>query len=214
MPELNDGKPRRINGTRPYSFFLEEDTTNFGTYKSGGIVTQVKLPKVIQFKPLREAIKDPGEFLLSDFSKMDRSALLHSAFQALDQFRAEFNRFPMAGTMEDMERIVEFVRCVNGEVREADGKVLNIFSNGSRAVLNPMAALFGGVVGQEVVKACSGKFHPIFQVIFYLKKTSYGDSFCYFLVLEMTFGIIILQITTPYIEILHPGFHLFVILCG
>jgi len=27
-----------------------------------------------------------------------------------------------------------------------------------------MAAMFGGIVGQEVVKACSGKFHPLFQV--------------------------------------------------
>ncbi|XP_078180716.1 ubiquitin-activating enzyme E1 2-like [Carex rostrata] len=167
MPELNDGKPRRINSTRPYSFFLEEDTTNFGTYKSGGIVTQVKVPKVLQFKPLREANKDPGEFLLSDFSKMDRPALLHSAFQALDQFRSELGRFPVAGAMEDMERIIEFARGVNGEVGEADGKVLGIFSNGSRAVLNPMAALFGGVVGQEVVKACSGKFHPIFQFFYF-----------------------------------------------
>ena len=26
-----------------------------------------------------------------------------------------------------------------------------------------MAAMFGGVVGQEVVKALSGKFHPLFQ---------------------------------------------------
>jgi ubiquitin-activating enzyme E1 len=28
-----------------------------------------------------------------------------------------------------------------------------------------MAAMFGGIVGQEVVKACSGKFHPLYQVI-------------------------------------------------
>jgi ubiquitin-activating enzyme E1 len=26
-----------------------------------------------------------------------------------------------------------------------------------------MAAMFGGFVGQEVVKALSGKFHPLFQ---------------------------------------------------
>jgi hypothetical protein len=29
-----------------------------------------------------------------------------------------------------------------------------------------MAAMFGGIVGQEIVKACSGKFHPLFQVLF------------------------------------------------
>ncbi len=29
--------------------------------------------------------------------------------------------------------------------------------SGSSAQLNPMVAMFGGIVGQEVVKACSGK---------------------------------------------------------
>lgn len=29
--------------------------------------------------------------------------------------------------------------------------------------LNPMAAMFGGIVGQEVLKAVSGKFHPLHQ---------------------------------------------------
>ena len=33
-----------------------------------------------------------------------------------------------------------------------------------QAELSPMAATFGGLVGQEVVKAASGKFHPLFQV--------------------------------------------------
>lgn len=33
----------------------------------------------------------------------------------------------------------------------------------ARASINPMAAMFGGVVGQEVVKAASSKFHPLFQ---------------------------------------------------
>ncbi|MBA0785153.1 hypothetical protein Gotri_025545 [Gossypium trilobum] len=30
-----------------------------------------------------------------------------------------------------------------------------------------MAAMFGGIVGQEVVKACSGKFHPLFQFFYF-----------------------------------------------
>jgi ubiquitin-activating enzyme E1 len=33
--------------------------------------------------------------------------------------------------------------------------------------LNPMAAMFGGIVGQEVVKACSGKFHPLYQFFYF-----------------------------------------------
>ncbi|KAK6927132.1 Ubiquitin-activating enzyme E1, FCCH domain [Dillenia turbinata] len=45
MTELNDGKPRKIKNARPYSFTLEDDTTGYGTYERGGIVTQVKQPK-------------------------------------------------------------------------------------------------------------------------------------------------------------------------
>ena len=33
--------------------------------------------------------------------------------------------------------------------------------------LSPMAAMFGGVVGQEVMKAASGKFHPLYQFFYF-----------------------------------------------
>lgn len=169
MTELNDGKPRKIKSARAYSFTLEEDTTNFGGYERGGIVTQVKQPKVLKFKPLREAINDPGDFLLSDFSKFDRPPLLHLAFQALDKFISELGRFPVAGSEEDAQKLVSIAGSINeslgdGRVEDINPKLLQSFAFGARAVLNPMAAMFGGIVGQEVVKACSGKFHPLFQV--------------------------------------------------
>ncbi|PPD82770.1 hypothetical protein GOBAR_DD20304 [Gossypium barbadense] len=169
MKELNDGKPRKIKSVRPYSFTLEEDTTNFGTYVKGGIVTQVKQPKVLNFKPLRAALKDPGDFLLSDFSKFDRPPLLHIAFQALNRFICEFGRFPVARSEEDAQKFISIAGNINeclgeGGLEDINPKLLTHFAFGARAVLNPMAAMFGGIVGQEVVKACSGKFHPLFQV--------------------------------------------------
>lgn len=36
----------------------------------------------------------------------------------------------------------------------------------ARSVLAPMASIFGGVVGQEVAKAVSGKHHPVFQFVY------------------------------------------------
>lgn len=42
--------------------------------------------------------------------------------------------------------------------------------------LNPMAAMFGGIVGQEVVKALSGKFHPLFQWFYFDSVESLPDS--------------------------------------
>ncbi|KAJ4821709.1 ubiquitin-activating enzyme 1 [Rhynchospora pubera] len=173
MSELNDGKPRKVKSARPYSFMLEEDTTNYGVYERGGIVTQVKLPKVLKFKPLGEAIKEPGEYLLSDFSKFDRPPHLHIAFIALDKFRTEMGRFPVAGSEEDVQKLFDLATGLNqtmgdgNKVEEIDKKLMRHFAYGARAVLNPMAAMFGGIVGQEVVKACSGKFHPLFQFFYF-----------------------------------------------
>ncbi|KAL2509840.1 Ubiquitin-activating enzyme E1 2 [Forsythia ovata] len=172
MTELNDGKARKIKNARPYSFTIEDDTANYATYAKGGIATQVKEPKVLNFKPLQEALKDPGDFLLSDFSKVDRPPLLHLAFQALDKFILNLGRFPLAGSEEDAQKLISLVTDINnslpeGRLQDIDQKLLRNFVFGARAVLNPMAAMFGGIVGQEVVKACSGKFHPLFQFFYF-----------------------------------------------
>ncbi|XP_041998124.1 ubiquitin-activating enzyme E1 1-like isoform X1 [Salvia splendens] len=172
MTELNDGKPRKVKSARPYSFTLEDDTTNYGAYERGGIVTQVKQPKVLNFKPLKEALKDAGDFLLSDFSKFDRPPLLHLAFQALDKFVSELGRYPVAGSEEDAQKLISITSNMNeslgdGKLDDINPKLLRHFTFGARAVLNPMAAMFGGIVGQEVMKACSGKFHPLFQFFYF-----------------------------------------------
>lgn len=39
-----------------------------------------------RFKTLAAALTDPGEFLLFDFAKFERPALLHVGFQAVDAF--------------------------------------------------------------------------------------------------------------------------------
>ena len=77
------------SAAQAYSFEVDADLSGCGTYVSGGMVVQEKQPKTLQFKPLRDALAAPGEFLLSDFAKMERPPLLHLAFQALDAFRAQ-----------------------------------------------------------------------------------------------------------------------------
>lgn len=172
MVELNDGKPRKVKNARPFSFCIEDDTSTYGVYTKGGIVTQVKEPKVLRFKALRDAMRDPGDFLLSDFSKFERSPVLHLAFQALDNFKKAHGRYPTAGCEQDAQSFLKFAADINeasvdSKLEKIDEKLLRHFASGSRAVLNPMAAMFGGIVGQEVVKACSGKFHPLFQFFYF-----------------------------------------------
>lgn len=73
--------------SQAHSFEVEADTSGCGHYQRGGLVTQVKEPKTLQFQTLSEALKQPGDFLISDFAKMDRPPVLHVAFQALDEFQ-------------------------------------------------------------------------------------------------------------------------------
>ena len=54
--------------------------------------------------------------------------------------------------------------------------VLRKLSYTSSAEISPMAAMFGGVVGQEVMKAASGKFHPLFQFFYFDSIESLPDD--------------------------------------
>jgi ubiquitin-activating enzyme E1 len=80
MRELNDGKPRKVMNDRPYYFHLQENTSNLGHYEMGIIVTQVKKPKILNFKTLKEALENPRKFLLIDLSKFYRPTIIHLDF--------------------------------------------------------------------------------------------------------------------------------------
>ncbi|KAI8850612.1 ubiquitin-activating emzyme E1 [Chytridium lagenaria] len=151
MVELNGIEPRKVTVTGPYTFKIG-DTTNFGGYVSGGIFTQVKQPKILKFLPLKDALIKP-EFVMSDYAKFDRPAQLHVGFQALDKFRAK------AGGLLGRE-----INKISPEPTELDEKLIKELAYQSRGIIAPMTAVLGGLVAQEVLKACSGKFGPIHQV--------------------------------------------------
>ena len=108
MTELNDGVPRKIKNVKAHSFELDEcDTSGFGAYVGGGIATQVKETKRLAFKPLKQAMDEPGEFLLSDFAKFDRGPVLHVGFAALEAFAAEnAGALPKPGNDADAAAVV------------------------------------------------------------------------------------------------------------
>lgn len=170
MPELSGGKPHRIGNCKAHSFEVDVDSSGFSAYISGGIVTQVKESKVLSFQPLADALKEPGEFLLTDFAKLERSPLLHIGFQALDAFTADKGRLPEPGSLADAKSVLEMATQLNdaAEVKaEIDEEVLKLLAFGASGDLNAMAAMFGGIVGQEVVKAATGKFHPLYQWLYF-----------------------------------------------
>ena len=77
-------------------------------------MTQVKHPKTLNFKSLAEASKEPGEFLLSDFSKIDRPPVLHVAFMAIGLFEETESRLPNPGSVEDADKVQQRVLKCSG----------------------------------------------------------------------------------------------------
>jgi len=169
MTELN-GMTVVVKNVKKHSFELDCDTSGFSPYVGGGIATQVKETKTLAFKSYADAVAEPGDFLLSDFAKMERSPQLHLAFSAFDAFVEKYGAAPVPGSDADAEAFVAEAEALNATrkvVDAVDKDLLKTFAKVSRGYISPMAAMFGGIVGQEVVKACTGKFHPLFQWFYF-----------------------------------------------
>ncbi|XP_050457756.1 ubiquitin-like modifier-activating enzyme 1 [Cataglyphis hispanica] len=168
MVELNGCEPTKIKVLGPYTFSIG-DTSRFSEYVRGGIVTQVKMPKTLSFAPLEVALKKP-EFVVTDFGKFDYPEQLHLAFLALHQYKDNKGALPRSWNQADADEfitIAEKVKDKYGFDTEINAELLRTFAKVSAGNLNPMNATIGGIVAQEVMKACSGKFHPIYQWLYF-----------------------------------------------
>lgn len=114
-------------------------------------------------KSLRDSIEEP-EFMTSDFAKFDRPATLHAGFQALSQFLTKYDRSPRPRNAEDAAILCKISKSLNGNV---DEKVIAELSFQASGDLPPVNAVIGGFVAQEVLKACSAKFHPLVQYLYF-----------------------------------------------
>ncbi|KAJ3309733.1 hypothetical protein HDV04_005778 [Boothiomyces sp. JEL0838] len=168
MTELNDITPRKITVTGPFTFKIG-DTSSFGDYKTGGYFKQVKMPKILQFKTLAESFPDP-EVIIADFAKFDRPSQLHVAFQAIGVFRKKHSRLPAPRNESDANDFLAIVKDLGAKLAsppDFDEKLIKEFSYQAKGDLPPMNAVLGGLVAQEVLKACSGKFMPNFQYFYF-----------------------------------------------
>jgi hypothetical protein len=159
MMELNDGKPRKIKNVKAHSFMLEEDTTAFGAYTGGGIVTQVKETKVLAFKTLAAALEDPGDFLLSDFAKMERSPVLHLGFKALEAFSAaNGGALPKPGNDADAAAVVAAAKEIN-DAASAGNKLDDVDPDGGVVALTP-----GCRISSSSFSSCSCLLHGPYRL--------------------------------------------------
>ena len=169
MEALNNAEPRKITVKGPYTFSIG-DVSNLGQYNRGGLYQQVKMPKIINFQPLSGQLKMP-ELLMSDFAKFDRPQQLHLGFQALHEFASRNDGIlPRPYSDKDASEVFKYAQALagdGGDRVELDETLLRELSYQAQGDLAPMAAFFGGLAAQEVLKSVSGKFHPIVQWLYF-----------------------------------------------
>lgn len=168
MTGLNDSAPRKVTVKGPYTFSIG-DVSGLGEYERGGLYTQVKMPKVVDFEPLSKQLQKPS-ILDSDFAKFDRPQQLHLGFQALHTFKDKHGRLPRPHNDEDATQVLEITQHLasqGADKVELDGNLIRELSYQAQGDLSPMAAFFGGLAAQEVLKSVSGKFHPIVQWLYF-----------------------------------------------
>jgi ubiquitin-activating enzyme E1 len=115
-------------------------------------------------KSLRDSLKEP-EYFITDFGKFDRPATLHAGFQALSHFKDQRGRLPRPRNAKDAAELKKMARALTTE--EISDSVIEELSYQADGDLSPMNAVIGGFVAQEVLKACSGKFHPMVQHMYF-----------------------------------------------
>ena len=180
MEELNE-QSYAVTVKGPYSFEIRASTRRPWARTPREATAQVKVPTTVAFKSLRDALTSPGEFLVSDFAKFDRPGVLHQAFRGLHAWKtSNGGKPPIPGDADAADGVLASAKKLNadageGEFKledaemggEANEKVIRSLSLTAAGVVNPMCAFLGGVAGQEVLKACSGKFMPIRQWFYF-----------------------------------------------
>uniref|UniRef100_A0A4W3JZU4 E1 ubiquitin-activating enzyme n=1 Tax=Callorhinchus milii TaxID=7868 RepID=A0A4W3JZU4_CALMI len=164
MTELNNCEPIEINFLDRYSFAIC-DTSCFGDYEKGGIVTEVKMSKKLAFvSTLTEALKEP-RYQISDYGKTERHGTLHIAFQALHRFVKECGRLPKARSTVRFLLLANIPSIVEDEPLNED--LVRKLSYVAAGNLSPVNAFIGGIAAQEVMKACTAKFIPLNQWLYF-----------------------------------------------
>merc|ERR1719244_2470863 len=104
MVEIND-KEFKVKVLGPYTFSIG-DTTGFSNYERGGVVTQVKQPKEINFRSLSAALPDMGEPVMTDFAKFSSPQLTHICYQTLHSWLERESALPRPWNREDADKFL------------------------------------------------------------------------------------------------------------
>jgi len=148
MKELNNVPQFKVKYIDNQRFQIDYNTSKLKQYNGQAEYIQVKPPQNIDFKPLKESIDNP-DFVMTNFIDFDRPNKLHTIFKNYHKHRPE---------TEEFRKLFD---------KEFDQDLLQKFIETYRGTTIPINSIIGGIVAQEIIKACSGKYNPIRQWLYF-----------------------------------------------
>ena len=170
MTELNDSPPRPVRVLSPFAFAIEDTSAYHPFTGHRGYFQQVIVPRTISTRPLGEQLLRPT--LLQQFTC---EAHLHALWIALEELRSERGGAALPAPLPPsaVARVALLLEgaCarMSPPLSPPTGTLLTTLRRLARVAsceLSPMCALMGGVAGQEVLKAVTGKFTPLQQWLY------------------------------------------------
>lgn len=140
-------KKYKITNTKAFSFAIEGYT---GEPLAGETFEQIKQKKVVQFRSLRSSLEKP---LIH--SEIKGAETLHRCFLSYDQFK----------DMPFKEILEKFASEYPTE--KEDFYLVREFFRQPESSICPVTSIAGGIAAHEILKACSGKFTPLQQFMYY-----------------------------------------------
>lgn len=166
--DILNGSQQTIKVVSPYAFSICDTTgEEFQPYKTGGIVTQVKVPVTKDYESMQVQLKRPLMPMV-DFTK--ESLMSHVAFCALHRFKEQYGRLPQPRSEDDEKMLHQLALDFNKELefplKSLNSSVLHQLASTCHGYFAPLGAAMGGFIGQEVIKAVTGKFTPLNQWLY------------------------------------------------
>uniref|UniRef100_A0A4W3JGY0 Ubiquitin like modifier activating enzyme 6 n=1 Tax=Callorhinchus milii TaxID=7868 RepID=A0A4W3JGY0_CALMI len=129
----------------------------------------------LQYKYKRDPLSQKTQLLdpqclIVDFSKPEAPLQIHTAMLALDMFQEQHKRLPNIGCLQDADELVKLAFTVNETMKnkgDVNEELIKCLSRTAKGFLTPLAAAFGGITSQEVLKALTGKFSPLQQWLYF-----------------------------------------------
>jgi ubiquitin-activating enzyme E1 len=124
---------------------------------------QVKQRTTVKFSSMDASIDNPS-FVITNMADFDRPQLLHNIYRALNNYFEKNNRLPKTWNDDDCK---EMVALLQNYTKEYNAEVAAKLIKTLDSQLCAIHAIIGSIAAQEVMKACSGKFNPITQWLYF-----------------------------------------------